>query len=125
MEARLRRVVATLALTLCLLGCRSEVPFTIAGDLYWTGGEGCPSSAYLVGTLVIDRDRLVLQDDRGVMTGLTWRGSYRARMAGDQVEIVDGRTVVATSGHRYKLGGTWAPQWGGWWACGEVIPEPG
>ena len=119
----MRRVVATLALALCLVGCRSEVPFTIAGDLYWTGGEGCPSSTFLVGTLVIDHDRLVLQDDQGVMTSLVWRGSYAARMAGDAVEIVDGWTVVAKSGGRYKLGGHWAPQWGGWSACGEVIPE--
>jgi hypothetical protein len=123
----MRRVAATLALALCLLGCRAEVPvrFPIGMDVYYTGGGGCTASSYLVGRLVIDHDRLVLRDDQGVMTELTWRGSYRARMAGDEVEIVDGWTVVATSGRRYKIGGNWGFPGDTFWACAEVIPQPG
>jgi hypothetical protein len=99
----MRLVAATLALAMCLLGCRSEVPFPIAADVYYVGAdqEGCSASTYLVGVLVIDRDRLVIQDDHGVSTSLTWRGTYSARqLAGGEVEVMNGWTVVATTGHR-------------------------
>jgi hypothetical protein len=129
----MRSALTTLALTLSLMGCGSEVPppFPIAADVYYTGGESCAASTYLAGLLLIDRttqpNRLVIQDDRGDKTSITWRGwGYRFRMAGDQVEVVDGWTVVATSGRRYAIGGRYEAAFHGFWACaGEVIPEPG
>jgi hypothetical protein len=125
----MRRVVSGLAVALCLFGCSAEVPvtFPIAGDIYYTGGESCKASAYFVGLLMIDRtvepNRLVVQDDQGAKTGITWRGwGYSFRMAGDEVEVVDGWTVVATSGGRYAIGGHHAGG-GGFWACaGDVRP---
>ena len=125
----MRRVVAGLALTVCLVGCQAEVPppFPITGDIYYTSGQSCTASAYLVGLLMIDRstqpDQLVVEDDGGDKTGVTWRGDYRFRMAGDEVEVVDGWRVVATSGRRYAIGGRHDPAFHGFWACaGDVRP---
>ena len=124
----MRRSLTALALALSLLGCAAEVPpsFTITADIYYTGWGGCTASTYLVGLLMIDRtvqpNRLVVHDDRGDMKAITWRGSYRFRMAGDEVEIVDGWRVVATSGRRYKIGGGTLA--GSFWACGDITSDP-
>jgi hypothetical protein len=127
----MRGVAATLALALALAlaliaGGVTDAPFGIATDVLYTQGVGCTgASTYLVGVLAVDGGNLVIQDDRGVVTPLIWRGSYSARrgLLGGEVEVMDGRTVVATTGQRYKLGGAIAPEFGGrFWACGDVIP---
>ncbi len=136
MTADVRRlagaVTTIVALALCFVGCQSPAagsskePVLVAGDVFFVGADagGCTGSTSIVGRLVITDDRrLVLQDDQGVNTMITWRGSFGSRMNGDEVEILDGGTVIARSGGRYRLGGV--EGFGGFWACGDVVPEPG
>lgn len=119
----MRWAITTLALTLSLAGCGSEVPFPMSADVFYVGGDKCPASTFLVGVLVIDDGRLAIQDDEGALTRLTWRAVNRARqLPGGEVEVMDGWTVVATTGRRYAIGGGYEAAFGGFWACADVVP---
>ena len=106
----------------------TDAPFAIEGDILFTQGNGCwAAPTGLVGELVVDGGRLAIQDDRGLVTPVIWRAANTARrgLLGGEVEVIYGWSVVATTGHRYKFGGQFAPQFGGgvkFWACGNVIP---
>ena len=126
----MRRVIAILLLAMAVAGCQFvQKPIFVQSDVFYVGPDsgGCvPPSTYLVARLVITDDRrLVLQDNQGVMTSVTWRGGFNVRTTDDEVEILDGSTVIAKKGGgRYKIGGRWEPSFG-FWACGDVMPEPG
>ena len=122
----MRRVIAIFLVALGIGGCQRPVFVTV--DVFYVGPDsgGCvPPSTYLVARLVVTDDRrLVLEDDQGAITAVTWRGSFSSRTVGDDVEILDGATVIARSGGaRYRIGGRWDASFG-FWACGEVTPEP-
>jgi hypothetical protein len=125
-----KRLVATLALALVLLGCtapnrvptRAQVPLLTDPNpqptcfLAWGGGLLIAHPEY--GTAVGSPDTLV-----GAMP-IAWPYGYTARWAGSELEVLhpDGQ-VAATTGRRYHVtgGGVSRDSMPGW----DSLPEDG
>ena len=125
----MKRLVTTIAVVLCLVGCGPSAGSLLTGDPL---GGGC----YLAtgsGRLVVDPSYgTAIIGDGGTVDQLTvvaWRPGYTARRNGSEVEVLDpqGR-VVATTGHSYIVPGGYVfpgdTTWPDlptmvWWACGD------
>jgi hypothetical protein len=122
----MRQLTATLALALSLIGCGSARPdVQFRQDLI--DNKHCSPERYVVGQLVASPDLAIL-DHQGVLTPLTWPSSYSLRwspgLLTGQIDVLDDTgTVVATVGHRYKIGGMDFIGNGTFWACAGVIPQ--
>ena len=122
----MRRLTTSLALALSLIGCgsvRPDVPF--GQDLI--DRKDCLAEKFIVGRLVA-RPGVAIQDDQGVITGLTWPSSYSLRWSGGllagQFDVLDDTgAVIATLGQRYRIGGVDFSGNGTFWACGDVTPQ--
>ena len=126
----MRRIVATFALAICLVGCgsapRPDIP--IAGDII---GSGCPAEEFVTGVLIADPTLgLAVQGDGGGKTRLVIRMTQSARwvpdaFGGGTFDVLDGNgTVLATTGRSYRIGGMYASFFNGFWACADVwIPQ--
>lgn len=110
----MRRVTATLALGLCLIGCSaapSAAPLIMPADLI---GTRCGTGTWIVGVIVADPQsgHAAIQDDEGVVTTLLggWHNSFTPEL-----------------GRRYKLGGSIASWYDdALWLCAgpeSVIPQ--
>ena len=120
--------VMALLLGLWVVGCASRtatstpVPFKMANDVI---GNPCTASKYVVGLLINDPDvGLAIQDDQGVITRIVWRMTDSGRqLPNGEVEVLDSSgTVVATTGHKYRIGGKVATFFGdAFWACAGVF----
>jgi hypothetical protein len=142
----MRRVVVALVLGLSVLGCgmltpssepfpfssepfplsSGRFPFDISGDLYYGEGGGCEASRFLVGVIVGDPELgLAIRDDQNVVHPVIWHGGYKYRWSSTspgEVELLHGSTVMATTGRRYKIGGS--DHTDRFWACANVfIPQ--
>jgi len=139
-----RRVIAKVALTFGLLGCAvmpadTPVPYGLTTDVIGPGT--CGVDTYLAGPLVLfsgsrssgsitPNTGLAIQDDQYGIVPMIWHTGIGARqLPGGEVEVLDSvGTVLATTGHRYKIGGTGFPDQP-WrlgklfWVCGEVVPQ--
>ena len=97
----MHRVIATLALALCLLGCsrEGEEVALLTGEIGCYAGGQSPSYA---GVLVPDKSHGTRIDGKGpVMWPVGYTGS---RLAGGQVAVLNGSgTVVATTGREYAI----------------------
>jgi hypothetical protein len=134
---RMRRITASLALAMCLLGCGaaraslgaaqaspdssasgamatfdpSGPMANMAHDLDPPGVYPCPTTVWITGVIVRDgRGHAVIQDDQGVVTPLVW-GTRN--------------TAVVEWGHRYRIGGGWFDDYALWACAGAdaVIPQ--
>lgn len=96
----MRRLVATVALTLCLFGCDTtpsavRVELLTGVDSCWAGGE-----TGLLGLLVIDAD----YGTRFIATPVMWPLGFVGVRVGAEVEVHDGTgKLVATTGRDYYL----------------------
>jgi hypothetical protein len=119
----MRKLTTSLALALCLSGCGSTRPDTFVQDL--NDAKNCQPEKFLVGWFTED---LALQTDEEGTRELIWPSSYSLRWLpawlGGHFEVLDETgTVVATTGRRYKVGGTEFLGNGRFWACADVIPQ--
>jgi hypothetical protein len=96
--AAVRRLSATLALALCLLGCSGEPVTLLTGvdpDACYAGGE-----TGMTGRLVVDPKYGTSFNGKPVM----WPVGFTARRAGAEVEVLDAQgTVRATTGRTYHI----------------------
>ena len=122
-----RRIAATLALALCVLGCSIFQPpvklLTYTELAVWAccdpliGGQLLPDPD--VGTV------LRVEED-GRLEPITWPAGYTGRLAGSEVEILNERgEVVARTGQKYVCRQS-ANTPAFWYGCEElpVGPEP-
>jgi hypothetical protein len=97
-------------------------------------GSGCFLD-WAVGLLSVDptSGTTVKDEGTGQVMPIMWKPGYTARRVGSEVSVLDPNgTVVATTGHRYKINGGWVgpgdpakfPTVSGFWACGRVDPVP-
>jgi hypothetical protein len=95
-----RRIVTAIALASCLSGCDRpgvQVPLLtgVSPDACYAGGE-----SGMTGPLVADATYGTSFNGRPVM----WPVGFRARLAGDEVEVLDsGGRVRATTGRVYHI----------------------
>ena len=113
----MRPIATTLALALCLLGCRNgPVALLTGADACYAGGQS-PSYA---GVLVPDPQYGTRIEGKGPVI---WPSGYTASpLEGGQVAVLDGSgNVVATTGREYAIAN--APRPGG--AAGELVDSIG
>lgn len=129
----MKRLVATIAVVLGLVGCGPSGGSLLTGDPL--GGNIDCYLATGSGRLVFDPSYgTAIIGEGGTVDGVTivaWRPGYRARPNGSEFDVLDpqGR-VVATTGQRYLLHGGYADpgEFGRpdlrtvWWTCED--PEP-
>ena len=125
----LRLALALAVVFAGLLGCgpgttvNTEAPIVMVGED--VSGNSCSAAKYLTGLLIeVPSLGTSIQDDEGVMTHVVWpMYTVGRRLAGGEIELSDNRTrsVVATTGRRYKIGGTDFPSGLGFWACAHVV----
>jgi hypothetical protein len=142
-----KRLVATVALALVVLGCSPSVQLgepvevltgfpTLLGN-----GPGCytnSASGQLIadpqyGTAVIDEIMLRVTGTIPSPVPVMWRPGYSAHRLGSEVAVTDtSGNVVATTGHRYLIAGGYVggdistprQPTGVFWACDTVTPLP-
>ena len=113
-----------LALALCLAGCAAQPNVQFAQDLI--DNHDCLPEKVLTGRLTND---LTLESDEEGLRRLIWPGSYSLRwsaLAG-HFDVLDGTgAVVATTGRRYRVGGSeFVAAGNAFWVCGGLTPlEP-
>jgi hypothetical protein len=98
-------------------------------------GSGCFTD-FAVGLLSVDPTYGTKVKDEtsnppGSVAVVMWRPGYTARRVGSEVSVFDpSGTVVATTGHRYKIAGGYvggdAPEFATrrFWACDYVLAVP-
>ncbi len=111
----MRRITATLALALCVLGCGptgEQVPLTTLE------GQTCCLLSYEVVDLVAHPTHGVVS--KGSDQPYRWQAGYTAWRVGSEVEVRDasGWVVLRTPG-RFRIVPTWPD-----WAVGEIAPCP-
>ena len=146
-----KRVAATLAVVLCLVGCGAfgdPVPL-LAGPpgspslgcfTYAISGQLIADPKY--GTVMIDAavyDETVIQvtGTRPTTFPVAWRPGFVARRIGSEVEVIDPQgNVAATTGRSYLIPGGYVSAGGSsgldwpelpvrvFWACDSVTPLP-
>jgi hypothetical protein len=134
----MRRAIATLALAISLAGCglvpTQGEPFELVTS--WEPGSAespgsCRPGWGTVGLLVIDPERGTaikvdggdfLDTNMGTTMPVLWWPTFTARRLGDVVSVIDpDGNVVATTGRRYRIAGSFEPV--GFVACGaDVLP---
>ena len=121
----MRQLITILALAACLTGCGSVQPsLNIAQDLI--DNNNCVPEKFLVGQLT---DSLALQSDEEGLRGLIWPSSYSFRwspgLLAGHFDVLDNTgTVVATTGRRYRIGGSEFVAAGNrFWVCGGMTPQ--
>lgn len=145
----MRRLTATLALQLCLLGCGSKAPpgepvQLLTGVLPFDQDECSPVQA---AQLYVDPQygaSLGLPWDLAVRTPVMWPPGFTGRRVGSEVVVLDPiGNVVATTGQTYSMDGNFLSQTAtgennifrrGYvpspigvdmlYACGHVIQQP-
>jgi hypothetical protein len=112
----MRRVITTLSLALCLLGCTGEVKLLTGADGCYAGGEN-PTYA---GVLVPDPEYGTRIDGKGPVM---WPSGYTgSRLAEGQIAVLDGSgNVVARTGREYAIAN--APHPGG--EAGQLMDRIG
>jgi hypothetical protein len=101
----MRRVIAALALGLCLLGCAPSVPLRIDNA---ASAEDCCLLSFMVIDVVADPTFGTVNKADGAP--LTWPPGYTGRWAGSEVEVLDpAGKVVLTTGGRYWLSPLYPP----------------
>jgi hypothetical protein len=122
-----RRITASLALALCLLGCGSVVLPWDRVELLTSDGPNLCYTSETGGPLIVDRTNGTAIDsgDPTAPVPVMWPRGFSGRWAGSEVEVLDpDGTVVATTGRSYRIGGGSAgedPRV--WLACGWVIEQ--
>ena len=120
------RLITTLAMALCLLGCGSVVPPWDRVELLTDNGNppapGCYTAA-AGGPLIVDRTYGTAIDVGSTTpVPVMWPLGFTGRRSGSEVEVLDpDGKVVATTGRTYNLRGGFAlddPRV--FWACGGV-----
>ena len=140
-----KRVAATLALALVLVGCEAfdtPVPLLtgsgLSGGCFTNHADGPLVVDPTYGTAIIDMDAVA-----GAPPGLpppspipvAWRPGFTGRRVGSEVEVLDPHgKVVAVTGHKYSIAGGYVGpgSMGSWpelstnvfWACDMVFPKP-
>jgi hypothetical protein len=134
----MRRVLSTLALALCLLGCGAAAllgePFQLVTS--WEPGSAespgaCRPGWWVAGLLVFDPEygtALKVEEGdylatKGSTMPVLWWPTFTGRRLGDEVTVLgpDGN-VVAMTGRRYRIQGSFEEV--GFIACGdEVTPK--
>jgi hypothetical protein len=113
----MRRVGATLALALSLLGCSMVSPSpdpagAMAHMTYDLSADPCSADQWVTGVIVRGPSgQAAIQDDQGVVRVLVW-GTHN--------------TAAVDWGHRYRIGGRWFDSDAMLWACAgasAVIPQ--
>jgi hypothetical protein len=130
----MKRVAATLALSLVVLGCSEPVQLITAPVGVWD--DGCFTFA-AAGRLIVDPEygTAIVEELQGGTSTVAWRPGFRARRVGPEVEVLDPRgNVVARTGRRYVIAGGYVDEgsYGGWpglpkpvfMACDTVLPLP-
>jgi hypothetical protein len=128
----MKRVAATLALSLVVLGCGEPVQLITAPA--W--GDGCFMNS-ATGRLIVDPvyGTAIVFEPQGGTLPVAWRPGFRARRVGLEVEVLAPRgNVVATTGKNYNIAGGYVEEGssGGWpglptgvfMACDTVLPLP-
>jgi hypothetical protein len=144
-----KRVAASLALALCLVGCSWLAPNGDSVQLL-TGPPGSSSLGCFTdaatgplivdpkyGTAIIDEVMIKVSGTRPPPVPVAWRPGFSARHVGSEVEVFDPQgNAVAITGRSYVLaggyvsaGGSSGLDWpelpiGVFWACGFVAPQP-
>jgi hypothetical protein len=118
----MKRVAATLALAVVLVGCGpsfSEPSLSEPVSLITTNGspnnEGSCATVFASGPLVVDPtygtaiiDPSLHQPDTTRPIPVAWRPGFTARRLGSEVEVLDPQgNVVAITGHEYTLSGSY------------------
>lgn len=143
-----KRVAATLALALCLIGC-GWLPSDGGPVQLLTGPPGFVPGCFTnsasgplivdptYGTAIIDEIMIRVTGTRPPPIPIAWRPGFTARRIGSEVEVLDPQgNAVAITGKSYTLaggyvsaGGSSGLDWPGlpvgvFWACDFVIPQP-
>jgi hypothetical protein len=135
-----KRLVALVLVVAALVGCGSvgrSVGASAAPVPLLTGaaltGDGCYTD-FAVGLLSVDPTYGTAVKDEtsnGHVVPVMWRPGYTALRVGSEVSVLDpAGTVVATTGHRYKIAGgyvskgTAGSSTSAFWACGFVTGAP-
>ena len=132
----MKRLVTTIAVVLCLVGCGPSAGPLLTGDPL--AGGALAGGCFLAeggGLLVFDPSYgTAIIGEGGTVDGRTivaWRPGYTARANGSEFDVLDAQgRVVATTGQRYLLHGGYvdAGDVGRsdlevvWWTCED--PEP-
>jgi hypothetical protein len=139
-----KRLPATLALALLVLGCgriEGSVQVLVGFPTFLGNGPGCytnSASGPLIadpkyGTAVIDEDMIAVTGTRPPAIPVMWRPGYSAHHVGAEVAVRDLHgNVVAVTGHRYRIAGGYVggdsstphQPTGVFWACDTVTPLP-
>ena len=136
----MKRVAATLALTVFVLGCglsSEPVPLLtgVPPDVTRViGAATCSTSEQ--GPLIVDPKygTAIIDGPGGPATPVMWRPGFSARRDGAEVAVLDPLgNVVAITGHLYVFEGAYVgargpappplPQ-GVFWACGNAVLQP-
>jgi hypothetical protein len=110
----MRRIVTTLVLGLCLLGCASKAPpgdpiQLLTGAMPFDADE-CPDSA-LAQLLVDPQYGTALAEYGGSRTPVMWRPGFTGRRVASEVVVLDPTgNVVAITGNSYRIAGNYLYQ---------------
>ena len=120
----MRRVTATLALALCLLGCgltRGEQVPLPTDDTVTSFGVGCILMHEVVDVIADPTSGTPVIESGG--QPVRWPKGFTAWRAGTEVEVVDATgKIVLRTGARYWL--CPSEYLSGWWVIGMVKPCP-